>query len=51
MEGTVSSASLSEPATAYDIYSAEQRELMSLFEQLPKNKRKLLIDFVRGWVE
>lgn len=49
MEGK--STALSEPRALYDVFSTEQRELMLLFEKLPKNKRQLLMDFVRGWVE
>ncbi|OSI20417.1 helix-turn-helix transcriptional regulator [Neisseria dumasiana] len=45
------SATLAEPRTPYEIYSTEQRELMTLFEKLSKNKRKVLMDFVRGWLE
>ena len=45
------STTLAEPRTPYEIYSTEQRELMTLFEKLPKNKRKVLMDFMRGWLE
>ena len=42
---------LKEPAYQYSTQSAEQQELLSLFDRLSKTKRDVLMTFVRNWGE
>lgn len=47
MDGVV----LFDSCNGSDVYSTEQRELILLFDQLPKNKRELLMRFLKDWIE
>lgn len=42
---------LKEPPAGYNLQTAEQRELLALFDRLSKSKREVLMNFVRDWIE
>ncbi|MDF7676804.1 helix-turn-helix transcriptional regulator [Neisseriaceae bacterium ESL0693] len=41
---------MQEPAGAYQYYTKEELELMSLLDALPKSKRQAMIEFIKGWL-